>query len=189
MTPAVSNGLFDILKNWKMFRTPTSRIASFLFLRLLRDVLVNSYISWRRGRTRRVGAAQQDLQGAELDDSVSHWHSPSFLPPAIELARPPLCCPHFYFLRLKDEGKSRADIRISVTDFYFFLFLRKAVEGGCDSAALKMHGCVSQRICSIFLCFFVLFFFPRGRCHLRRSACIIPRLKGCRLTFAPASAR
>lgn len=37
--------------------------------------------------------------------------------------------------------------------------------------------------------FVFLVFFPRRWCHLRRSSCIIPCLKGCRLTFAPAAAR
>lgn len=46
-----------------------------------------------------------------------------------------------------------------------------------------MHGCVAQKNL-----LHRLMFFRKGGCHLRRSSCIIPCLKGCRLSFAPAAA-
>lgn len=113
------------LKTWERFLTLTLRLASFFFLRLLCNVQMNSWVS-RRGRTRRVGAAQQDVSGGEWDGSVSHWHSP-LIPFSRRASTSAFPCLQFYFLRLKDEEKSRADIRISVRDY----------------PAFKMHACVS----------------------------------------------
>lgn len=57
------------------------------------------------------------------------------------------------------------------------------IGGGSDSLVLKMHGCVALKNL-----LHRLMFFRKAGCHLRRSSCIIPCLKGCRLTFAPAAA-